>query len=223
MSNSNDMIKIFKRLILYHALSVFFTACDKDFVEINTNPYAITAIDPALLLAGAQRSTYRNMECRTYHCSTICGALQYRCKSGFNFNVDIDGNSNPKWDQSYANGSNGNAAPVKNLIQALNLLGPSTPRVNLMSMIRIWKAQVFMGLVDYYGDVPYSEAGKAVSDVIFYPKYDDDAAIYDDLYKELKESIAALNPGGDFVSADLFYGTNAQTSTKTGYCYRPGS
>ena len=73
-----------------------------------------------------------------------------------------------------------------------------------------------MGLVDAYGDVPYSEAGKAVSDVIFYPKYDDDAAIYDDLYKELKEAIAALSTSGDFVSADLFYGTNAQASTKTG-------
>ena len=80
------------------------------------------------------------------------------------------------------------------MIQAINLLGPGTARVNLLSMIRIWKAQVFMGLVDHYGDVPYSEAGKAVSDGIFYPKYDDDAAIYDDLYKELKEAIAALNP-----------------------------
>jgi hypothetical protein len=83
-------------------------------------------------------------------------------------------------------------------------------------MIRIWKAQTFMGLVDEYGDVPYSEAGKAVSETIFYPKYDDDAAIYDDLYKELKEAIAALNPSADYVSADLFYGTNAQPSVKTG-------
>ena len=92
-----------------------------------------------------------------------------------------------------------------------------------MSMLRIWKAQVFMGLVDAYGDVPYSEAGKAVSEVIFYPKYDDDAAIYDDLYKELKEAIAALNPGGDYVSADLFYGANAQTINQNRKCYRPGS
>jgi len=83
-------------------------------------------------------------------------------------------------------------------------------------MLRIWKAEIFMGLVDAYGDVPYFEAGKAVSEGIFYPKYDDDAAIYDDLYKELKAAIAALNPSGDFVSADLFYGANAQPSTKTG-------
>ena len=61
-----------------------------------------------------------------------------------------------------------------------------------------------MGLVDAYGDVPYSEAGKAVSETIFYPKYDDDAAIYDDLYKEIKEAIAALNPGGDLFLQTFF-------------------
>ena len=72
-----------------------------------------------------------------------------------------------------------------------------------------------MGLVDNYGDVPYSEAGKGLSDKLFFPKYDDDAVIYDSLYKELKEGIASLNPGADFVSADLFYGANAQPSTKT--------
>ena len=43
----------------------------------------------------------------------------------------------------------------------------------------------------------------------FYPAYDDDEAIYDDLYNELKEAIANLNPNGDYVSADLFYGKNA--------------
>ena len=128
--------------------------------------------------------------------------------TGFNFNEDIDGVSTPKWDNSYP-------GTIKNIIQAMNLLEGNTERVNLMSMLRIWKAQIFMGLVDDYGDVPYSEAGKAVSDVIFYPKYDDDAAIYDDLYKELKEAIAALNPGADYVSADLFYGANAQPSVKT--------
>jgi hypothetical protein len=127
---------------------------------------------------------------------------------GFSFNADIDGNSTPKWGEYNSS--------IKNMIQALNLLGPNTARVNLRSMIRIWKAQVFMGLVDNYGDVPYSEAGKGLIDKLFYPKYDDDAAIYDSLYKELKEGIAALNPSGDFVSADLFYGVNAQPTVKTG-------
>jgi hypothetical protein len=208
------MIKIIKQLILISCVCLF-TACEKDFVKINTNPYAVTAIDPALLLAGAQRSHIGSWNAEHIIVQQFVVPYNTGANAGLSFNLDIDANSNPKWDQSYANGSNGNSPPVKNLIQALNNLGPATPRVNLRSMLRIWKAQVFMGLVDNYGDVPYSEAGKGVSDVIFYPKYDNDAAIYDDLYKELKESIAALNAGNEFISADLFYGTNAHASTKT--------
>ena len=49
------MIKIFKRLILISTVFLF-AGCDKDFVEVNTNPYAINNIDPALLFAGAQRT-----------------------------------------------------------------------------------------------------------------------------------------------------------------------
>jgi hypothetical protein len=208
------MIKIFKRLILISTVFLF-AGCDKDFVQVNTNPYAINNIDPALLLAGAQRSHIGTWNAEHTIVQQFLGAYNTGANTGFNFNADIDGVSTPKWDQSYANGANGNAAPVKNLVQALNVLGSNTTRVNLRSMIRIWKAQIFMGLVDNYGDVPYFEAGKAVSDGVFYPKYDDDAVIYDDLYKELKESIAALNSSADYVSADLFYGANAQPSTKT--------
>ncbi len=47
--------------------------------------------------------------------------------------------------------------------------------------------------------------------------YDDDAAIYDDLYTEIKDALAKLNPGGDFVSADLFYGSKCYYSC---YCCR---
>ena len=201
------MIKIFKRL-LFISTVLLFAGCDKDFVEINTNPYAINSVDPGLLFAGAQRTHVGTWTGEHTIVQQFVTPYNTGANVGFSFNVDIDGISTPKWGEYNSN--------IKNLIQALTNLGPTTTRVNLKSMIRIWKAQVFMGMVDAYGDVPYSEAGKAVSDVIFYPKYDDDAAIYADLYKELKEAIAALSPSGDFVPEDLFYGTKAQPSTKTG-------
>jgi len=214
MSNSKDMIKIFKRILLISSV-LFFAACDKDFEKVNTNPYAVTSVDPALLLSGSQRSHLGTWTAEHTIVQQFVVPYNTGANLGFNFNEDIDGVSTPKWDQSYAGGANGNAPPVKNLIQAINLLGTSTTRTNLMSILRIWKAQVFMGLVDAYGDVPYSEAGKGYLTNNFYPKYDDDAAIYDDLYKELKEATAALNPAADFVGADLFYGTNGHSTTKT--------
>jgi hypothetical protein len=201
------MIKIFKRLIPICAAALLLAGCDKDFEKVNTNPYSINSIDPALLFAGAQRTHHGSWVAEHTIIQQYVTPYNTGANAGFSFNVDIDGNQNQKWGEY--------TGSIKNLIQALNILGSSTTRVNLKSMIRIWKAQVFMGLVDNYGDVPYSEAGKAVTDALFFPKYDDDAAIYDDLYKELKEAIAALNPSGDYVSADLFYGANAQPSVKT--------
>lgn len=129
---------------------------------------------------------------------------------GHNFNEDIDNFNNGVWDGSYP-------SDIKNMVQALSLLEENTDRVNLRSMLRIWKAQAFMNLVDTYADVPYFDAGLAFlgGSEYFYPAYDDDAAIYADLEKELKEAVAALNPNGDFVSADLFYGTNGSIKTST--------
>lgn len=198
-------MKTIKYIIVCSAL--IFSGCDNDFVDINTNPYAVTKVDPALLFAGAQRThigTWQGEHTIVQHfvCPYNTGA-----NLGFNFNENIDGLSNPKWDQSYV-------GPVRNMVHAMDLLGASTTRVNLMSMIRIWKAQMYMGLVDEYGDVPYFEAGNGL-DYVFYPKYDDDVLIYDDLYKELKEAIAALNPAADYVPEDLFYGANANATTKT--------
>ncbi len=200
------MLKSIKRLLVVSSLFTF-AACDKDFVDINTNPYAITEVDPALLFAGAQRSHIGNWTAEHTIVQQFVSPYNTGATLGFNFNEDIDGISTPKWD-SYT-------GSLKNIIQAMNLLEGTTTQVNLYNMLRIWKAQIFMGLVDAYGDVPYFEAGKAVSDALFYPKYDDDAAIYADLYKELKEAVAALNTGGDFVAADLFYGAKAQASTRT--------
>ena len=199
------MIKIFKRLLVISSV-VFFAGCDKDFVEVNTNPYSANSIDPALLFAGAQRTHLGTWSAEHTIVQQFVSPYNTGANLGFNFNADIDGVSTPKWGEF--------AGSIKNMTHALDLLGPNTTRVNLRSMIRIWKAQVFMGLVDAYGDVPYSEAGKGLSEELFYPKYDNDAVVYDSVYKELKEAIATLNPAGDYVSADLFYGANAHTTTK---------
>ncbi len=194
-------MKTIKYYILPIAALLFAGGCDKDFVEVNTNPYAVSSVDPALLFAGAQRThlgTWAAEHTVVQHfvCPYNTGA-----NLGFNFNEDIDDISNPKWNQLYP-------GQIRNMVQAINLLGDATSRVNLLSMLRIWKAQTFMGLVDEYGNVPYFNAGKAVSAAEFYPVYDEDAAIYDDLYSEITEALAALDPAADYVPEDLFYGTN---------------
>jgi Starch-binding associating with outer membrane len=192
-----------------------FSGCDKDFVEINTNPYAVTAIDPGLLLAGAQRS-FTSVGWETEHTivQQFVNPFNAGATLGPNFNADIDNFNNARWEATYAGSAplnNPTTGGLKNLVQALANLNGTTDKVNLQSIIRIWKAYAYMGLVDTYGDVPYFESGKAYTDGIFYPKYDSDDAIYADIEKEIKEATAALSPTGDFVAADLFFGLHAAT------------
>ncbi|HOY11806.1 MAG TPA: SusD/RagB family nutrient-binding outer membrane lipoprotein [Saprospiraceae bacterium] len=199
-----------KIYIIAIALLTVLGSCDKDFVEINTNPYALTNIDPGLLFAGSQRTSLGGWESEHTIAQHFVNPHNSGATQGPNFNTDNDNFNNGVWDGSYPN-------VIKNLTQALFLLETQPERVNLRSMIRIWKAQTFMNVVDSYGDVPYFNAGQAFikGDEFFYPAYDDDAAIYADLEKELKESVAALSATADFVAPDLFYGAKGSIPSTT--------
>lgn len=197
-------MKKLKYIILFGVALLFFTGCDKDFVEVNTDPFAINKMEPGLLFAGSQRTGGLNgWDSENTVAQQFVIPYNLGATLGVNFNEDIDGNQTGAWG-AYT-------GAVKHFVHILNLLEGTSTQVNLQSMVRIWKAQVFMNLVDHYGDVPYFKAGLAAikGEAFFYPTYDDDSEIYDDLYKELTESIADLNPAGDYVTEDLFYGSKA--------------
>src|SRR5436189_3330985 len=113
------MIKIFKRLIPICTV-LLFAGCDKDFEKVNTNPYSITAIDPALLFAGAQRTHIGTWNAEHIIVQQFAVPYNTGANLGFSFNADIDGNSTPKWGEY--------TGSIKNMIQALSLLDAS--RVN---------------------------------------------------------------------------------------------
>jgi len=71
-------------------------------------------------------------------------------------------------------------------------------------VIRTYALQL---VTDIYGKVPYSEAGKAVEEVI-HPPYDDEKDIYYDLLKTLDEANSLFDEenGGEIGAGDLIYG-----------------
>lgn len=70
---------------------------------------------------------------------------------------------------------------------------------------KLLKAYMFSGIVDLWGDMPYSEAGDPVN--FKFPKFDDDMAIYAAMFPLIDEAIADLGAGGTKPAADdLIYG-----------------
>jgi len=71
-------------------------------------------------------------------------------------------------------------------------------------IIEVMEVFTWTVLVDTYGNVPYTEALQGLDNLT--PVYDDDAAIYADLFTRLDTGLALLNAGGDsFGAADLFF------------------
>lgn len=68
---------------------------------------------------------------------------------------------------------------------------------------KLLKAFTYQLAVDVWGDQPYSEAQGMVNNL--FPKYDDDAAIYDELIKLIDEGIADINQAASISSP----GTNS--------------
>lgn len=201
------MKKTIKYLIACAALAMA-TSCDDGFVELNTNPYAINNINQGLLFSNAQRLTHAGTwEGEQTVVQQFVNAYNTGATAGFNFNEDNNNFNVPRWNDSYNNSN-------KLLTQIIHLTKSDATKPNLYNMARIWKAYVFMGLVDTYGDVPYSEAGKAYLEAIFYPKYDKDEVIYEDLYNEIKNATAALDGTKDLVKEDMFFGTSASATVQ---------
>lgn len=201
------MKKINSIKFLFAIAAVFSLAsCDKGFVEKNQSPYNQITIDPGILLSSAQRNVSAgSWEVEATIVQQFVNVIDQGVTNAFQFNR-IDGletyNVN-RWNSLY--GTNGT---VRLLDQALEL-AKTDSRPNLLQMIRILRAMNYMIAVDTYGDVPYTEANKAYSSlVITTPKYDNDADIYADLYKELKEARLALDATKGAVNTDIFYGTS---------------
>ncbi len=72
---------------------------------------------------------------------------------------------------------------------------------NIVAQKEVINAFKTLKMVDIFGDIPYSEAAKAIDGPDnFYPKYDDQKVLYMDMIEELKQAEANMveSPGDDF-------------------------
>jgi hypothetical protein len=192
-------MKRINRLIIPLTLIICFAGCTKGFEDKNRDPYAITKVDAALLFTGAERGMNAgNWDGEQTIVQQYMNAYNSGATAGFQFNEDVDGYNSPRW--SIYTGV------IKSLVQILSITKDDPTNKNLYNMTRIWKAFAFMTLVDTYGDVPYTDAGRGYLETMIYPRYDKMADIYTDLYNEIKTATAALSTTNEYVATDLFFG-----------------
>ena len=198
--------------IVAGVLLLFFASCEKNLDNLNVNRTSPTAIDPVFQLNTAMFNYSYPGATLVYDVGIVqqivtpnSGVL-----AGANFNQDNRDVTQQLWQAYYRN-------VIRNTRDVLRQVKDVPERSNLMNMTRIFQAATFMVLTDNYGDIPYTEGGQGYGEQIFFPVYDAQQTIYNDIIKELTEATAALNPAGKIETGEVLYAGNIDKWKKFGY------
>ena len=188
-----------------------FSGCTKDFVEINTNPNAVSTLTPEFLFTKAQ---YDGVANSLY---LLLGTMQYT--TSYN---DVAGFGS-KYIASQVNTSSSSfssAYPgaLNELSLIINAVKDDPTKVNLLAAARIWRVYCYSRLTDVYGDIPYSQATAGYTANQFTPAYDAQKDIYADMLKELDQAAQSLDPSkATYGASDLIYNGNTTQWKKLAY------
>jgi len=212
---------ISKIILFTCAVATPFASCDTDTLHnLNINPQALNEVNMNFLFSAAQlgaasggsEGDNRYIDWRTnigycaYWMQHLANAGTGGLAAGDKYFENVESDNAP-WEFMYG-------GQLKNLQEVLKQTGvggfEEGKRKNTREASRILRAFLFLRLVDYYGNIPYTEGLQGIEG-IFLPGYTSGADIYTDLLKELDEAgdaISAANPDDGFASSDMYFQGN---------------
>lgn len=188
----------FSRLIIPALCVTLLGSCTKDFQETNTDNNNPTTVSPDLLLSGVIRNMMDRQVGEAWGIGNI--VVQHHAKIQFvNEDLYLWNERNDIWNSVYSNYRN-----LQNILSTVSA-DETNPYYGVGLVMKSW---MFSLVTDAYGDVPYSEAGKAKSDGIYQPVYDKQEDIYAGILADLKKAneVLATVPSNAGFGGDPIYG-----------------
>lgn len=179
-------------------------SCTKKFETLNTNPVGIEDINPAYQLTKIQTGLSGDREDVWKYDLGIASPLvqhlggAWWTRHGGMYQILEKNHWYSHWETVYAR-------ELTNIQDIINKTSGDANLVNMNATSRILRVYIFSRLTDMYGDIPYFDAVKGYPNRIYRPKYDKQEDIYQDFFKELKESVEQLDENQKKIEGDLFY------------------
>ncbi len=202
------LISLSARVLVCMSVAVFVLAScsDKIYEEINTDPTKADHINPSSQLSYAELQMYGDMNYVDVHRLYTYAFTQHLmgCWNTTNYGgqhrMDDNEMSRP-WNNLYA-------GAIRNLTDAIEATKGDATQVNIHAALRIFRVYVGSLLTDYYGDVPFSEAGMGYITGNSKPKYDKQEDLYRFFFTELKEAAALFDISAKAITSDPLFGGN---------------
>lgn len=212
-------------------LAGLLVRCDSvtNFGNMNEDPTKAKTVEPGMHLttvqlaaAGTRYEVWRTQ--LIYSSNVIQHTVNAFYGGGNNYTETIDWLT-AFWNTAYSGTGIASRAQVKNIENLVTELEKKEeegePVANKLAVARIMRVFIYHRITDLYGDAPYSEAGKGVSEQEYSPKYDSQEAIYNDFFKELDEAVNQFDPSQPtFGDNDLMYSGNVTKWQKFGNSLR---
>lgn len=190
--------------IITMACALFFASCSDEYMEnMNTDPSKAATIDPNAQLTTAQLQTYGDLSMmeiyRNYHYAFTQQLMGCWNTTNYGGRHTLDNNEMSRiWTSFYTQS-------LKNIIDAQYRTAEDAEKVNINSVLRIYRVYLMSIITDTYGDAPFSEAGLGFLEGKFNPKYDKQEDIYNTFFLELEDAVNKIGPTKDKVTGDLIY------------------
>ncbi len=203
-----DILSLSASVLFSLSVAVFgLASCsDKVYEDINTDKTKAETMNPSFQLAFAEKQIFGDMTYVDVHrlytyafTQHLMGCWNTTYYGGMH-RVDDNEMSRP-WNNLYP-------GAFRNLTDGLaNVKGDST-QVNLYAALSIFRVYVGSLLTDYYGDIPYSEAGLNHLEGITQPKYDKQEDIYKSFFADLKAAVALFDAQAKPIDSDPMFNGN---------------
>ena len=190
--------------IITMACALFFASCSDEYMEnMNTDPSKAATIDPNAQLTTAQLQTYGDLGMieiyRNYHYAFTQQLMGCWNTTNYGGRHTVDNNEMSRiWTSFYTQS-------LKNITDAEYRTAEDAEKVNINSVLRIYRVYLMSIITDTYGDAPFSEAGLGFLEGKFNPKYDKQEDIYNAFFLELEDAVNKIDPTKDKVTGDLIY------------------
>ncbi len=182
-----------KKILKYTGLLmivVSFMSCD-DFLDVNDDPNNPVSVTPDLVLPVAQVYTANIIQGNTGRRANCFGNMlmyNWSQSDGYSWYTDeFKYNVTSSFYQGIFNDSYSSALKQYQILDQLE----GEKYNNYRAIAKVMKSFHFQLLVDFYGDVPYTEALLRSEEAT--PVYDDAQTIYEDLITELDTAIFLIN------------------------------
>ncbi|MEO7961605.1 MAG: SusD/RagB family nutrient-binding outer membrane lipoprotein, partial [Ginsengibacter sp.] len=183
-------------ILLICVASISFFGCKKDLSEVNENQNAPANADPQFLLSNIIYQSAKNNAEEGWK----NGNLLAQFTSNIEF-FPIDrydvGTNTELWNATYR---------LLNDVHSIETYASGNDGYTGVALVM--KSMLASLLTDLWGDVPYSQSIKGVSDGIFDPVYDTQEAIYtgaNGILANLDEATQLLSSSTDIIKGDILY------------------